>query len=51
METQGAEAAVEMAIVTAMHLICQTQEQQLQAYAHHTQAILDMACASDRGLH
>jgi len=28
-------------IVTPMRLIC--QEQQLQAYAHHTQAILDMA--------
>lgn len=26
-----------------MRLICQTQEQQLQVYAHHMEAILNMA--------
>jgi len=43
MENQGGESAAEAAIVTTLHLICQTQGQQLQAYTHHTQAILDMA--------
>jgi len=42
METQGSESAAESAITMAMCMICQTQQQQLQAYAHHTQAILNM---------
>jgi len=34
METHGGESAGETAIVTAMRLICQTQEHQLQGYAY-----------------
>jgi len=36
------DLAAEAAVVTAICLMCQKQEQQLQAYTHHSRAILDM---------
>jgi len=43
METQGGESAAESVIAMALCLVCQTQEQHMQAHAQQTRAIIDMA--------
>jgi len=50
MDTQGGESAAEMGIATALRLICQMQEQQMQVHTQHMRVILDMAThqAEDR---